>query len=175
MKRPNQVPCVFRGSFIREQVDPRIKAAWPAPIPWGDLRKTWKSQHCLRVSGTGYPEDCPYSEEDCALSFLQCALSVLEADRPMAAFRVLSKMRGAERADNKPLAREGDQKRRNGDMAGQRGPAPSRGDVPKVPGVSPAYLPHAPVRPTQIGDVLRSYDFGSRQRPAHDGKEGSGR
>lgn len=175
MKRPNQVPCVFRGTFIREQVDPRIKDAWSAPVPWGDLRKTWKEQHCIRVSGTGYPEDCPYEEEDCALAFLQCSLAVLGADRPMAAFRVLSRMKGAERADNKPLARESHQKGRRGDLAGQRGADPSWGDAPKVSRVTPADLPHAVVRPTRIGDVLRSYDLGPRQGPAHDGKEGTRR
>lgn len=175
MKREGQVPCVFRGTFIREQVDPRVKAAWPGRAPWGDLRKTWKGEHCVRVSGTGYPDDCPYVEEDCALAFLQCVLSVVDADRPMALFRTRAKMMGAERADNKPLAREGDPKGRRSHLDEERRQDPSRRDVQGIPGVSPPYLPHAAVRPTQIGDVLRSYDFGSRQGRADDGEESTRR
>lgn len=172
MKREGQVPCVFRGSFIREQVDPRIKEAWHGRAPWGDLRKTWKTEHCIRVSGTGHPEDCPYPEEDCALAFLQCALSVVDADRPMAAFRVRAKLGGMERADNKPLAREGHREGRPGDLGASR---PTWADVRGVGREAATLLSGQAVRPTSIADVLGSYDFGPREGRVDDGQEGPGR
>ena len=168
-ERPDQVPCVFRGSFVREQVDPRIKEAWPGRAPWGDLRKTWKTQHCLRVNPTGYPEDCPYSEEDCAMSFLQAALIVASADRPGAMFRVLAANRGAERADNRPLARDRVPTRRTSDMGLPR----ETGEVRVVAAAPDQALHGRRTAPVSIGSLLGSYDPRPRQGRSHDGEEGS--
>lgn len=171
-KREGQVPCVFRGSFVREQVDPRIKKAWPSPrIPWGDLRRTWKAEHCLRVSGTGQPEDCPYSEEECAMSFLQCAMLAVDKRRPAAYFRTCARTKGQERADNKPLTREGDPAGPDRDLGSERDTSLIQGLL----GEEEARLYGRRARPVGIGELLGSYDLGPRQGRTDDGEKGSGR
>ena len=181
MRRPDQVPCVFRTSFIREQIDPRIKAAWPGRAPWGDLRKTWKTEYCLRVNPTGYPEDCPFSEEDCALTFLQAVLIVTEAERPGALFRRVAATRGMERADQRPLARDRVPQGRPlhlgetstvRDVVRPMGP----GEVGAVAGSESKRnaMSRRGARPISIGEVLGALDFGARQGSAQDGEEGPG-
>jgi hypothetical protein len=169
----SSIPCVFRGSFIREQVDPRIKDAWPGRAPWGDLRKTWKQEYCRRVNPTGAPEDCPFPEEDCAMTFLQTVLSVIGSDRPGAAFRARAKTKGAVRADQRPLARDRVPARRPDDLGSERERtflrvmAATRG--PEVD------VPRGRTRPTSVGEVLRALDLGARQVRPPDGEEGMGR
>jgi len=176
MVKREQVPCVFRTSFVREEIDPRIKAAWPGRAPWGDLRKTWKTEYCLRVNPTGYPEDCPFSEEDCALTFLQAVLIVTEAERPGALFRRVAATRGMERADQRPLARDRVPQRRQSDLASQRGAYSSSSVVQALHGpetVTPT-MSRRGARPISIGEVLGALDFGARQGSAQDGEEGPG-
>lgn len=186
--RPTQVPCVFRGSFVRTDIDPRVQLEWRAATgkeaPFGALRKMWKSQHCLRL-GDGTPETCPYSERDCGMAFL---LAVRQALRPdiksrTGYFRVVSKSMALTRADEKPRSRDaetptpivaqgaaglGHHARRDGDLPGGAGD----GIVPGVAG-SPGVDLHRPTpsgrRPVSIGSVLGSFDV--RPRSSGTGSE----
>jgi hypothetical protein len=97
--------CVFRDRFLREQVTPRILAEDPkAPI--GAFQKAFREEHCrqLDVYGTG---SCPYKREECALAYLQVAMKTIHEARTskVGLFRKIARSYGAERADNKPLAR----------------------------------------------------------------------
>jgi len=165
-----QPPCIFKGSFVREQVDPRIKEEWEASLtgrpPWGDWRKTWKAEHCRRVSGSGYPEDCAYDEQQCATAFLQAARIAMDGEKPGALFRAVAAVSGMRRADDKPLARDAEVGPRRGGDAG-RPDAVRKGGGPRsflvVDEPAGKHLPGARAALTRIGDVLRENDLGPRE------------
>jgi hypothetical protein len=173
--------CIFGGRFVREQVDPRIKEEWTrrkgGRAPWGDLRKSWTEQHCMRVSGTGRPEDCTYREEDCAIAFLQCTRIAMGGDNPGGLFRRLAAVEGMRRADEKPLRRDvgplaagGPPGRNVAVEAG--GPAlPVRGVV-EPPA---AHLPRPASGPTRLGALLGAYHGGSREGRTDDGETSASR
>lgn len=110
-RRKKSRPCIFRTAFVREQVDPRVQVEWTAftghPAPFGDLRQTFKREHCSQVNPHADPQ-CAYREEECAMAFLGAVQSVLVPGvrNPAAMFRSVARRTGLERADNKPLARE---------------------------------------------------------------------
>lgn len=171
-RKRTQIPCVFRGEYIREVVDPQLKQAWaPKRAPYGDLRKTWKSQYCLRVNPTGYPEDCPFPEETCANRFLETALKTVDAREPGALFRRMSRYQGTEDADNRPLARERVPEGRYPRMAKVR---PSWLKFPGLDAGTANLVLDKSTGPSSIAEVLRSIDPRTRKVPAEDGTEGVG-
>lgn len=175
--RKNQFPCVFSGEYVREEVDPRVKEAYaPKRAPFGDFRRQFKAQYCTRVNPTGYPEDCPYPEEDCANRFMQIALACRDADKPGALFRAMARSKGAEDADNRPLARNRVPEGRMGRVGHERGAHPSRRDVRPVPEdeASPALVLDRKSPPPSIAEVLRSMDPRAREVQSGDGDEGMG-
>lgn len=164
---PMKWPCVFRGRFIREQVDPRVQASWKRTYgraaPFGDLRRQWREEHCSRLNPYG-SEDCPYSERDCAIAFYKAVQHVTaeRADTPMGLFKVVARSYAFDRAENKPLARDRVQTDvRPGDSGG--------GGVRDDEGSDD--VPRPITRPVSIGDVLRSIDPRPRERPIDESKE----
>ena len=189
-KRPSRWPCIFRGHFIREQVDPRVKTLWERttgkPAPFGRLRLAFQKEHCRSINPYG-SDGCPYREEECAIAFLGTVQSSLLPwiEDPAAYFVKVARSTGIERADNKPLAREmhreegpghdgdlrgGHPARRRRDLAPVRGRNPSQRVVPEVLDEED-HLRRAHARPDAIGNLLGSLNLGPRQGPAHDGKE----
>lgn len=182
-KTPRNV-CIFRGSFIREQVDPRVKVIWKEKTgkepPFGDLRRIWRQRHCSEVNPYG-SDMCPYTEADCSLAFLQAIETSLSrsTSNPTGYFRRVARTGGERRAEDKPLTRNLGPATGHPDASGrtimggdaqgpgdpgnrQPGPAEGQGDVPR------------PItRPIAIGDLLGSLDLRPRTRPSDDGEAGT--
>lgn len=148
-------PCMFRGELIHE-VDRRVAKQWAARYlqgaPFGRLRLSWKEQHCATLNPYR-SVDCPYSERDCVLAFWQAVdQTIYNAERKhaMGYFRMMAKRSAIDRAENKPLAREG-----------SRNPTPvSAGDGagPDMPGPSARF--------ERLGDILsRTIATGPRPGP----------
>lgn len=157
-------PCVFSTAFVREQVDPRVQEAFAAggrKAPFGDLRQQWRKQHCQTLNP--YTSDtCPYPPEDCALAFLAAVEHAADKASPVGYFRKIARTMALDRADNKPLERDREPAQR---------PSPAA-----PPGVHPAEgqdVRGADRGFQSIGDLLRAFDAGPRQGPAHDGEEGT--
>ena len=170
-------PCIFRGAFIREQVDPRVKELWErttgSKAPFGRLRMNFQRQHCATINPYG-SEDCPYREEECAMAFLSTVQNVLLPwiTDPAAYFVKVAKSTGIERADNKPLARE--RHREEGSSDRRRADAGHAPGHPRDAGgesADEARLHSARRRPESIGTLLGSLDLGARQGPAQDGSQ----
>jgi len=162
--------CVFSTPFIREQVDPRVKKLWSdrygKGAPFGNLRLMWKERHCATLNPYG-SENCPYRPEDCALAFLAAVERVTAPDvtNPTGMFRTISTLMAAERADNKPLARD-----RIVNVGSKEGPSNTRtpaGDIPAGPGVR-----SRTAVPQRISELLGSLDLGARKGPTPNGEEG---
>lgn len=171
--RKPQPPCIFKGAFIREQVDPRIKEEWGASHtgrpPWGDWRKQWKLEHCRRVSGSGFPEDCAYDEQQCATAFLQAARIAMDGEKPGALFRAVAAVSGMRRADDKPLARDLERPARAGGPPGRPLAVGASGTAAErlraVAAEAERHLSGRRARPVHIGQMLRPDDTGPRQGP----------
>lgn len=176
-------PCIFRGTFVREQVDPRVKELWERTTgkhaPFGRLRLAFQTEHCQSINPYG-SESCPYREEECAMAFLSVVQNSLLPwiDDPAAYFVTVARSTGIDRADHKPLAREmhrgpqgpgdaGDLRLR--DLEGREG-----GEGLSGLRVEPD-LRRSSHRPESVGSLLGSFDLGSRQRPTPDGAEGTER
>ena len=185
---PSKHHCVVAGAFAREQIDPRIKAAYDeigvAP-KFGDLRKIWRKRHCATLNPYGF-EDCPYDEQDCAMAYLsaiQTSVHVAAHGNPVGYFWRLAYSMAVTRADEKPLLR---------DREDAKGSSHTRhaqsGDQPGSPGVVPAIsavqdqagrdeidpgLRGRLSRPEHIGALLGSFDIRSRPWPerGRDGEE----
>jgi hypothetical protein len=175
--------CVFKGAFVREQVDPRVQEEWKAatgkPAPFGDLRRTFRAGHCAAINPYGGSE-CPYREEECATAFLSCVRAALAPGikNNAAYFRVVAQSSGARRADEKPLAREMHREERAAQGPGDEGslgasPQPGHAGYELGVGGGAADLRGPFARPTGIREVLRSFNVRPREGPADDGKEGS--
>lgn len=192
-------PCVFNGDFIREQIDPRVKEEWTAhrtdKPKFGDLRNTFRREHCRAVNPWG-SETCPFREEDCAIAFWKAVAESLGARNAHGYFIRVARTSGALRADMAVARRADDARMRT--HAATRAPEarPVGGpDRPGVPTRSEAGMaedgsPPAegaaesgsgeggvrrPLsRPRLIGDLLREADLRSRPRPGQerDGDEG---
>lgn len=176
--------CIFRGRLVREQVDPRLAREFD-DVPFGDFRRTWRSEHCARINPYG-SEDCPYSEAECARSFYQTAREAMGGVRPGAYFRRLARSSGIDRADSKPLRRYAAQG--PGDARTPKVGVPARHDglvgLPGTRGPEPAAdrglsedeeasVRRANARPVGIGELLGSLNLGPRQGPADDGQASS--
>jgi hypothetical protein len=192
VKRPARWSCIFRGRFIRDQVDPRVKELWEKttskPAPFGRLRQNFQREHCRSINPYG-SEGCPYREEECALAFLSAVQNSLLpwVEDPAAYFVKVARSGGIERADNKPLAREHHREERSGDAGDTRGgsPAGRRGDLDQVRRQDPAkravpavldeedHLHRAHARPFAIGDLLGAFNARSREVRPTDGSEGT--
>ena len=178
--RSSAAPCVFRGAFIKEQVDPRIKEEWEESRtgrpPWGDWRKQWKQEHCRRVSGSGDPIDCPYTEEQCGTAFLQAARIAMDGEKPGALFRAVAAVSGMRRADDKPLARELDRAPREGDPPRRTlhldPPGAAAVQLRGVVSATDAHLLGRRAAPVHISSLLRSDDAGPREGPDAGGGPG---
>ena len=162
--RPGQDkwPCVFRGIFIREVVDPKVKRAYDAEkkkANFGDLRRTWREEHCKTLNPYG-SDTCPYPEHDCALAFYKAATDAAVADNPGGAFRRKARIMALDRAENKPLSRDAPTREAR---SGDAGPAPA--DLREGSGV---YRP--PTRPVRIGSMFGTAHARPRQGQADDGK-----
>jgi hypothetical protein len=183
--RIDRYPCVFRDAFIRETIDPQVsllwKERWPPPVPFGDLRRIWKYEHCrfLSPGGSGL---CRFPREDCGLAFftaVQHALAPTVTTNPVGYYRRLARSMAIDRADRRPLEREigprdGGSTGR-GHREGPRGVGPLDGPAPVllardqgVSGEEPGV--HGPrTRPIRVGELLGSLDLGSHQGPPTNG------
>lgn len=153
-------PCVFKGEFIRAQVDPRIKEMWP-DAPFGNLRRLWREKHCATLN----PYDsayCPYSEPTCAIAFLLAAqATVIAMPRNRSAyFRTVAHRSALSRAERKPLARESQEG--PGDTAGGGGGVQTRWG-----------LRRSDTQPIRVDQLLRSFATRPRQGPPTNGSEGT--
>jgi hypothetical protein len=195
-KTPRNI-CVFRGAFIREQVDPRVKTMWLAKTgkqpPFGDLRRIWRQRHCNEVNPYG-SETCPYTEADCSLAFLQSVEVSLarSTSNPVGYFRRVARSNGERRAETKPLLRDlrhtdnSDVVRRRMDEVGDshgasqdpimdgnaQGPGDPRSS-PSGPAEGPGDVPRPITRPVPIGDLLGALDLRPRPGPRDDGEAGT--
>lgn len=154
-------PCMFRHPMIREDVNPRLYRMNPK-VPFGAFQKIWRTEHCsqLDVYGTGA---CPYRPEDCATAYYQSAASALmSAEKSkIGFFRLLARASGAERADNKPRARE---ILRTDGQEGSRHPGAAPGDLDEGRGVRGG-------RMAPISSLLRKTD-GRSLLASSGGREG---
>jgi len=134
--------CIFKDPVLRSLVNPRIQNAWTQEgrkgyPPYGAYTKKWREEHCSQLDP--YATDhCPYRREDCAIAYMKTAIDSIEhhPDNVVAYFGQLAKWRGAERADNKPSAREysgtDGHKDRVGDLRGGSASRPLDGlDAPR--------------------------------------------
>lgn len=152
----DKYPCILRSHELHAEIDPAIQHDWhvtygTVKVPFGDLRRQWKQQHCRTLNPYG-SEDCPYPDDECLRAFMSCVRLVTQIRRrsPIGYFRVVAKMEAARRADEKPHA----------------APRPSHA-ADTTQGVTPGqWLSRATARPVSIGDVLRALDLRSRARAA---------
>lgn len=95
-------PCVFGTDFVREQIDPRVKAEWADARDdkpkWGDLRNTFRREHCATVNPWG-SETCPFPVEQCGIAFLKAVQQSLKARNAHAYFIRVARASGSYRAD----------------------------------------------------------------------------
>lgn len=173
-------PCVFRGEFVRTQVDPRVqrlwKERWSVGAPFGELRRLFRERHCRTLNPYG-SESCPYPEHSCALAFYQAVeVSVDFSKNSLGYFRAVCLSGGAKRADEKPLARE---------LGGAGGSRPDPRPTPSVVKVGDGStvsrlesreedaMRRRLSRPTRLGDLLGADHDGARDpRLRPDGREG---
>lgn len=167
---PTEYPCMFSTSFLREDIDPRIKKRWPK-APFGNLRRIWREQHCKTLNPYG-SASCPYRSEDCAVAFLQAVeLSLSNGEKPVAYFYRAAKTSALNRADHKPLARQTEERLRHA-----RHVAVGRVERHEDGGGIISFtlsdeLRRIISRPSPLRTVLGSFDFRPRQGSSEDGEE----
>jgi hypothetical protein len=204
--RKTRFACVFRDPFVREQIDPRIQALWKAEYgvgaPFGDLRRTWRKEHCATINPYG-SEGCPYEAKDCAMAFLAAVQSSIGPNitRPAGYFCKVARSTGIVRADNKPLTRDrklgtdvlpkatpqAQEPRRQPGRSGEAergayghpaGPVVGVAGERDIPGLfaldtdQRKSLYRARARPRSIGSLLGQDHDGARERPAPRRAEG---
>jgi hypothetical protein len=184
-------PCVFNGNFVREQVDPRIKEEWEArredKPKFGDLRNTFRREHCRNVNPWG-SSTCPFKEEDCALAFLRGVTQSLAARNAHGYFIKVARSSGAARADEAVEQRarmrtDVDPRAMGGSARAGLRERPALGvgedrrggpaDMEPVPQGPEAGVRSPFTRPGSIRDVLGSFDLRPRPLPDHDADEGT--
>jgi hypothetical protein len=166
--------CVFNSSFVREQVDPRVKAAWEqrfeAKAPFSRLRLSWREEHCQTLNPYG-SDTCAYRQEQCALSFLAAVEATVanarDASGAVGYFRRVARSDATRRADEKPMRRE------------TREEVPTQTQEALRPS-DPSHIRHSDEerqelhrtrsRPIAIGQVLGGLHLGPRTGPADDGE-----
>lgn len=183
--RVDRFPCVFRDAFVRETIDPQVSVQWKAkydgPVPFGDLRRIWKYEHCRNLNPGG-SFLCRFPREDCALAFLaavQHALSPAVTSNPVGYYRRLAKSMAIDRADRRPLEREVGPRNapdaQRGDRSGPGRDRPIHGPEPVLLARDQGVSVEEPgvrrtnARPVPIGDVLGALNLGPRQELPKDG------
>ena len=166
--------CVFSSSFVREQVDPRVKAAWEqrfeVKAPFSRLRLSWREEHCQTLNPYG-SETCAYREEQCAMSFLAAVEATTANARDVSGavgyFRRVARSDATRRADEKPMRRE-----THAEVPAQTQEAfrPSDPGHVRLSAEERQDVSRARSRPIAIGELLGGLDLGPRTRPADDGK-----
>lgn len=102
--------CCFpqpAGELVDTAVDEMWKAGFGVQrTPFGDLRNMWRRHHCRTLNPYG-DDSCPYAKADCAQAFADAIrLTVNARPRvPVGYFLKVAKSTAAQRADDKPLAR----------------------------------------------------------------------
>lgn len=173
MAKYSKHPCVFRGSFIRNEVDPRVQRVWDerfgGKVPFGSLRLLFRQVHCSELNPYG-SDSCAYAERDCAVAFYQCVVvtcgGATDRKRATGYFRSVARRSAIHRADTKPLARDRDAKATTAKGPGNTGASSDGSDEGRG-------LHGSRSRPVSIADVLRSLDLGPREGRAPDGREGT--
>lgn len=168
-------PCVFRGSFVRNEIDPRVQHIWEkrfgSDAPFGRLRTLFRERHCAELNPYG-SDSCPYSEQDCAIAFYKCVVvtcgegtapGATDSRRATGYFRSVARSSAMYRADNKPLAR-------NRDVAKKAEEGPGNARDANQGSEEGRGVHGTRSRPVSIGDVLRSLDIGPRQGLSDDGE-----
>ncbi len=175
----SKYPCIFLDPFVIKNVDPRVKEAFEdkgKKAPFGDLRRTWRQQHCATLNPYG-SEDCHGTIAECSLWFLRAAQQAADGENPAGLFRYIAKRHALERADSKPLPRDrlggpktpGDVPGSGPGVDARQHPA-SFGGVDTEAGIDTLRRPLS--RPVSIGSLLGSIDARPRQGSANDGEEG---
>jgi hypothetical protein len=184
-------PCIFKDPIATERLDPAVKKLWESRRDdrpkWGDLRTTFRRDHCRTVNPWG-SETCPFKVEECALAFYRSIEQSLKARNPYGYFIRVCRSSGAARAD---LGQELRARMRTDANEGAMG----RAGTDRLRAGSPDGLraePHDPVvrgvdgedavrglrglaaRPSTVGDVLRSFDLGPHPQPGPDGPPDEG-
>ncbi|HXS47773.1 MAG TPA: hypothetical protein VN756_09965, partial [Solirubrobacterales bacterium] len=108
-KRRPQLPCIFAKGETRGAIDDRVKSMWQGsfgverPVPFGDLRLSFKRFHCGAINPHG--GECPYAPQECARAFLSSIKEVCDqhaihgVGNPQGYFVRVAKSSGARRAD----------------------------------------------------------------------------
>lgn len=107
-KRRPQLPCIFAKGVTRGAIDDHVAGLWlesfgDQPVPFGDLRLSFKRFHCGTVNPMG--GECPFVPQDCARAFLGAVKEVcIQNDitpirNPRGYFVRVAKSTGAMRAD----------------------------------------------------------------------------
>ena len=107
-KRRPQLPCIFAKGETRGAIDDRVKSMWvesfgDGPVPFGDLRLSFKRFHCGAINPMG--GECPYEPRECARAFLASIREVCQqhdvhgVGNPQGYFVRVAKSSGARRAD----------------------------------------------------------------------------
>jgi hypothetical protein len=175
-----------------ERLGPAIKRLWESRRSdrpkWGDLRNTFRREHCYRVNPYG-SETCPFRDADCAMAFYAAVESSLYATNPHGYFKAVCRSTGAARADlgaelrarmRTDVTIEGavDRTGPPGVRAGPRDRLRAEPEPPVVRGMETPDTVRGVRRmatgPVPLGDVLRTFDLGSPARPRRDGDEDEG-
>jgi hypothetical protein len=166
--------CVFNSSFVREQIDPRVKAAWEqrfeVKAPFSRLRLSWREEHCQTLNPYG-SETCAYREEQCAMSFLAAVEATTANARDVSGavgyFRRVARSDATRRADEKPMRRE-----THAEVPAQTQEAfrPSDPSHVRLSDEERQELSRSKARPVAIGDLLGSLYLGPRPGRADDGE-----
>ena len=179
-------PCIFRTELATERLDPAVKKLWDSKRTdrpkWGDLRNTFRREHCYRVNPWG-SETCPFEPAACGLAFYNAIDQSLYARNPYGYFRSVCRSTGAARAD---LGAELRGRMRTDEGGAGRGglrAGPSHGlRAEQQPLLIRSVESPEPVRgvrgtstqPSTLGDVLRTLDLRSRPPTRRDSDEDEG-
>lgn len=165
-------PCFFREPWVHDHVDPFVRDRWLASYgtraPFGDLRNTWRREHCRTLNPYG-SDTCRARLPECAKAFCD-AVSLTARHKPNRAggyFRKVARTDAAKRADilltrgiqsDSLTHREALDAQRPGN---ERSPTEGTEQGPRVRSSED--------RPVSIGDVFRSLDLGPRKEGTPDG------
>lgn len=190
-------PCIFPTPLATDRLDPAIKRLWESHRSdrpkWGDLRTTFRKQHCRRVNPWG-SETCPFKPEDCAMAFYSAVEQSLYATNPYGYFVSICRSTGAARADlgvelrarmrtdavtdEGAMGRPETARLRARPEDGLRAVPDAVSEPPVVRVVEDAKvrgLRGVAAQPTALRDVLGGLDLRPRPRPGRDGDEDEGR
>lgn len=177
--------CIFRGNvMLQEDVNPRLQKAWEESgrkgyFPFSAATKLFRKEHCPQINPYG-SDFCPYGRDQCTLAYYAVATEALShnPDNYVAYLRGLTKTRGMDRAERKPLERDRIIRRTDGLSGGtsgvRAGTGPgylhvvdedaSGGGPERVSRDDDGNLHRAAHRPVRLGDLFGKSDVRSRSR-----------